>query len=53
MKLLLFVLKYLISLASGIGRNKKIFILIYHRVLDEPDFMRTGDVDKKTFSWQM
>jgi peptidoglycan/xylan/chitin deacetylase (PgdA/CDA1 family) len=27
--------------------------MIYHRVLDEPDFMRPGEVDKEAFTWQM
>ncbi len=47
-------LKCLATIASGLGRkNKKLFILIYHRVLDEPDFMRPGEVDKQIFTWQM
>lgn len=46
-------LKHLASIASGFGKKKHLFILIYHRVLDEPDFMRSGEVDKKVFSWQM
>lgn len=46
-------LKYIATLASGIGKQKKLFILIYHRVLDQPDFMRPGEVDKTTFNWQM
>lgn len=50
---LLNLLQPLASIASGIGKQKKLFILIYHRVLDEPDFMRPGEVDKKTFTWQM
>jgi peptidoglycan/xylan/chitin deacetylase (PgdA/CDA1 family) len=40
-------------LASGIGKQKKLLIMIYHRVLDEPDFMRPGEVDKEAFTWQM
>lgn len=50
---LLNLLQPLATIASGIGKQKKLFILIYHRVLDEPDFMRPGEVDKKTFTWQM
>ncbi len=46
-------LKHLATLSSGIGKQKKILILIYHRVLDEPDFMRPGEVDRKVFSWHM
>jgi len=52
-KIILYGLKHLATLASGLGRRKKLFILIYHRVLDEPDFMRPGEVDKQAFSWQM
>lgn len=51
--LLLKLLQPLATLASGIGKQKKLFILIYHRVLDEPDFMRPGEVDKVAFTWQM
>lgn len=51
--LLLKLLEPLAILASGIGKQKKLFILIYHRVLDEPDFMRPGEVDKVAFTWQM
>lgn len=47
------LLKPLATLASGIGKRKKLFILIYHRVLDEPDFLRPGEVDKTAFNWQM
>lgn len=51
--ILLKALQLLCTLASGIGKRKKLFILIYHRVLDEPDDMRPWEIDKKTFSWQM
>ncbi|MDD2760875.1 MAG: polysaccharide deacetylase family protein, partial [Methylomonas sp.] len=50
---LLKLLEPLATLASGIGKRKKLFILIYHRVLDEPDFMRPDEVDKEAFTWQM
>lgn len=50
---LLKLLEPLATLASGIGKQKKLFILIYHRVLDEPDYMRPGEVDKAAFTWQM
>lgn len=54
LKLILFeFLKILTSVASGLGKRKKLFILIYHRVLDGPDFMRPDEVDKKKFCWQM
>ncbi|MCF7970314.1 MAG: polysaccharide deacetylase family protein [Methylococcaceae bacterium] len=51
--LILLGLKQLATIASGLGKKKKLFILIFHRVLDEPDFMRPGEVDKKIFTWQM
>ncbi|MDD5276202.1 MAG: polysaccharide deacetylase family protein [Methylovulum sp.] len=51
--ILLTALKYLTTLASGVGKQKKLFILIYHRVLDAPDFMRPGEVDKHAFTWQV
>ena len=47
------ILKAFATIASGIGKRKKLFILIYHRVLDKPDFMRPGEVDISAFSWQM
>lgn len=47
------ILKLLATLASGSGKQKKLFILIYHRVMDKPDFMRPGEVDKSMFDWQM
>lgn len=46
-------LKHLATVTSGLGKQKKLFVLIYHRVLDEPDFMRPGEADKNVFSWQM
>ena len=51
--IILYGLKQLATLVSGLGKKKKLFILIFHRVLDEPDFMRPGEVDKHVFSWQM
>lgn len=51
--LLLSALKAAASVTSGLGKQKKLFILIYHRVLDGPDFMRPGEVDKSIFTWQM
>jgi len=49
----LHVLKPFATLASGLGAQKKLSILIYHRVLDQADFMRPGEVDKQAFTWQM
>lgn len=46
-------LKLLITIASGLGKRKKLFIFIYHRVLDKPDFMRPDEVDKAKFNWHM
>lgn len=37
----------------GFGRRRKLAILIYHRVLSEPDFMRPDEIDVFTFAWQM
>ncbi|NOR71701.1 MAG: polysaccharide deacetylase family protein [Methylomarinum sp.] len=51
--LILFALRFIATLVSGFGKNKKLFILIYHRVLDESDYMRPAEVDKKVFTWQM
>jgi len=46
-------LKPLASLMSGVSNQKKLFILIYHRVLDKPDLMRSGEVNSEIFDWQM
>ena len=51
--ILLKILQLLCTAASGLGKQKKLFILIYHQVLDQPDFMREGEVDKTAFNWQM
>lgn len=41
------------GLMCGFGRRRKLAILIYHRVLSEPDFMRPDEIDVYTFAWQM
>ncbi len=35
------------------GRRARLSILIYHRVLPEPDPMRPGEPDAERFAWQM
>jgi peptidoglycan/xylan/chitin deacetylase (PgdA/CDA1 family) len=52
-ELLLKLLEPLATFASGLGKQKKLLIMIYHRVLDEPDFMRPDEVDKEAFTWQI
>ncbi|MBS3913930.1 polysaccharide deacetylase family protein [Methylomonas rivi] len=47
------LLQPLATFASGLGKRKKLLIMIYHRVLDKPDFMRPGEVDKVAFTWHM
>ena len=47
------LLKYLGSWLAPGGRRGRLSILIYHRVLSEPDPMRPGEVDAATFSWHM
>jgi peptidoglycan/xylan/chitin deacetylase (PgdA/CDA1 family) len=46
------IIKLALSIVSALN-GKKLFILIYHRVFDEPDYMHQGEVDRKEFSWQM
>ncbi len=46
-------LRTALSLASPAGPRAKLSILIYHRVLAEPDPLRTGDPDANTFGWHM
>jgi len=53
MSFCLSALKNICTVAScGIGQ-KKLFILIYHRVLNEFDPMNPSEVDKGIFTWQM
>jgi len=51
--LLLSALKPVATWSFGLGNDKKLFIMIFHRILDEPDFMRPGETDKLRFTWQM
>lgn len=41
------------SLASPAGKSARLSILIYHRVLEEPDPLRPDEVDAAVFRWQM
>jgi peptidoglycan/xylan/chitin deacetylase (PgdA/CDA1 family) len=52
-KITLNLLKAAGSVMCGYGRNRKLSILIYHRVLNEPDFMRPDEIDVHAFGWQM
>ncbi|MCB1928584.1 MAG: polysaccharide deacetylase family protein [Rhodocyclaceae bacterium] len=46
-------LRTALTMFSPAGRRAKLSTLIYHRVLPEPDPLRTGDPDADTFRWQM
>ncbi|MCB1915992.1 MAG: polysaccharide deacetylase family protein [Rhodocyclaceae bacterium] len=46
-------LRTALAMFSPAGRRAKLSTLIYHRVLPEPDPLRTGDPDAATFRWQM
>lgn len=46
-------LQALLSIASGFGKQRRLIILIYHRVLDAPDFMYPQQIDVDKFNWQM
>ena len=50
---LLKVLQFFATAVSSFSKRKKLFILIYHRVFTEPDYMNPGEVDKAAFNWQM
>jgi len=41
------------KLLSPAGARARLSILIYHRVLTEPDPLRPSEVDAATFSWQV
>jgi len=45
--------KSIVSLSLGIRNTRNLVILIYHRVLDGPDFMYPETVDKSGFDAQM
>ncbi len=47
------LLRGLTRLAAPGGRRGRFVVLIYHRVLAEPDPLRSGDVDAATFEWHM
>ena len=47
------VLGPLLSLLSPAGARARLTILIYHRVLPEPDPLLPGDPDARTFRWHM
>lgn len=38
---------------SPLGRQQRLSILIYHRVLKERDWMRPGETTESQFAWQM
>lgn len=47
------MLKIIASLLSPGGPRASLSILVYHRVLAQPDPLRPGEVDATTFDWQM
>jgi len=53
MSFCLSALKNICTVASCGTGQKKLFILIYHRVLNEFDPMNPSEVDKAIFTWQM
>lgn len=46
-------IKPLLSLSSRWGGERKLWVLIFHRVLDKPDPLRPGEADRSTFDKQM
>lgn len=47
------ILKHLTNITSNLYWEKRLIVLIYHRVLDKPDPMRPGEIDVATFTWHM
>lgn len=43
-------LQGLVTLTSG---GKKLAILMYHQVMEQPDFMRPWEIDRAVFDWQL
>jgi len=52
-KILLLCLKPTLSLLTGGEGRGRLCILNYHRILEQPDPIRDGDIDVRTFDWQM
>jgi peptidoglycan/xylan/chitin deacetylase (PgdA/CDA1 family) len=46
-------LKLAMSVSSKKGRGGRLWILIFHRVLEQPDPLRPGEADGVSFDWQM
>lgn len=47
------ILKHITNITSNLYWEKRLIILIYHRVLDKPDPMRPSEIDVSTFTWHM
>lgn len=47
------LLRMLAGALSPAGQNARLSVLIYHRVLAQPDPYRAGDVVEAEFNWQM
>jgi peptidoglycan/xylan/chitin deacetylase (PgdA/CDA1 family) len=45
--------KIFLSIISGFGSQRELIILIYHRVLNSPDFMNPHQISVENFDWQM
>ncbi len=46
-------LSWMAGMLSPRGRRARLTILIFHRVLDAPDPMLAGELDRDAFDWQM
>jgi peptidoglycan/xylan/chitin deacetylase (PgdA/CDA1 family) len=46
-------LQPLVTLGSGLGTEKKLFVLMYHRILSQPDILESGAISLEKFEWQM
>jgi peptidoglycan/xylan/chitin deacetylase (PgdA/CDA1 family) len=45
--------RQLASLASGFSNNRRLLVLIFHRVMPEADPMREYEIDAEIFDWKM
>jgi len=43
----------MLAAAIGVNSRNRLSTLMYHRVMDEPDYMRSGETILEDFKWQM
>jgi len=46
------ITEFCLSIASGGSKRQKLILLIYHRVIDQPDYMYPSSITTEEFNWQ-